>query len=119
MKIKIIEYDYESFEATVKIVLSVGDIICYSYLENIEKINEENIKLVSLYPTNIVLSQQNSYEIEKTNKSFYSYKITGRVTKERFVEIEGIFIDVENRIPKDIVENMYVTFETVRLDLSN
>ena len=61
----------------------------------------------------------NKYVVQKKEK-FWEYKFQAKLInrEEGLVEVNGLFIHIDvYEIPNDIVDGMYICFETSRLDI--
>lgn len=120
MHIKQIEWlDKEGKEAIVEIAKGMKSMICFSCpcLYNLGDVLLEPLKCLDT--RNVILCDTKEYDIKKLEGAF-EYKLKGRVKdkKNGIIDVQGFNIHIdEKQIPNDIVDEMYIEFETTRIDM--
>ncbi len=70
-----------------------------------------------LYKIEFLCRADSSFCIEKTDVSYYSYKIQGKFIGNKMVKIGEINIFVDGYIPADIQIDEFISFYCMRIDL--
>ncbi len=89
---------------------------CYSF--SFEGLNylESKILLFAFGSKNVFLSHTNSYSINKTSESAFSYHICGKKIDDCLVSTNNFIFELDEPIPKDIKTGQMVEFECLRID---
>lgn len=123
--IKILEYDEDAQEAVVEIVPSlyeapqVSQVSLRVFCHPVSfPLSSYKISLFGLLVTNIVCEGALQAP-QKTNYGYFSYHLFARVldVQNRCVQLGDIEIVLDCPIPKDVLEDSYISFDVVRLDL--
>jgi len=116
---KITMISKSSLEAEVIITDGFNELICFSQPCNFS-VNQKLIEPVYCYNNkNVVRSFSEEYDTEKLEEKF-SYKLVGKLTdkKNYLVNIGDLALQLEvGSLPKDILENEYVSFYCQRIDI--
>lgn len=118
MTIRIAEFmDEEQTEAVVEICDNGISLMAYSH-PFMGLPLDGRITLDALLTKNIWLEQE-QYAPIKTDKGFFSYRLTAQVTdaKAQKVQIGDIAIYLDLPLPKDIPNGAFVSFDVMRLDV--
>ena len=125
--INVLQYDDDAQEAIAEIATSLHEleqhpkvllrVFCHP-MSTPEIIGKTS--LFGFLVTNIV-SEKALQTPQKTNCGCFSYRLFARVIDVRNsrVQIGDIEIELDCPIPKDILENSYVSFDVIRLDLKD
>ena len=117
MQLQVIEYlDSESVEAIIQLTDGEISILAYSYPFHSPEI-QNSVRLFSFFTQNIVREQE-FIEPVKTNLGFFSYRLTAKVVNrsECLVQINNINIILDTKIPGEIQNGEYISFDVSRLD---
>lgn len=123
--INMLQYDEDAQEAIAEIVTSLHEleqhpkVLLRAFCHPISSpVISGKISLFGFLVTNIV-SEKALQTPQKTNCGYFSYRLFARVIDVRNsrVQIGDIEIELDCPIPKDILENSYVSFDVARLDV--
>lgn len=117
MEIKeILDYDINAKEADILISDGQNEILCYAY--PFENRNHNNFMLEAFMAKDAIKVEKKRSFIIKSSAGYYAYKLCGRVIdlEQRLISIGEIIIQLEDIIPKDIINNDFIEFSVMRID---
>lgn len=123
--IKVLQYDEEAQEAVAEIVTSLdgatqaAQVSLRVFCNPISlPVITRKISLFGFLVTNII-SENALQTPQKTNCSYFSYRLFARVldARNRCVQLGDIDIVLDCPIPEDISKDSYISFDVMRLDL--
>ena len=116
MKVSIVNYDYDSKEADIRLENDGYSLLTYCPFLSDNKL-PKHISIEAFLPNNF--SRTLDEENIKKNSDYYSYSLIGKVidinNNKAIVSIFGIEISLDN-IPSDIKINDNLYFDVKRLD---
>lgn len=116
---EILWFDDFSLEAEVIITDGHYDLRCFTYPLELKKGDLLNFYIMIFNSKNVVRTYEKEYFVEKLHGPF-DYNLTGELInrKEGIVKIGEIYLEGLDKIPGDIIEGDFVSFECWRLDLN-
>lgn len=114
---EIINLSVEDEEAEVYVSDGEYLIKCYMYPARKVTLNQKVNYICGYMCEDIKRSYEMKYSIRKTS-GHYAYSIIARVMdkKKRTVCVGDLFIELDEAVPEDIMEEEYISFNVTRLD---
>ena len=117
MEFKVLNYNIDSQEADIMFIVDNNSFICYAHpLRDVQNLKKNKLSFFTFMADNICRADS-SFCIEKTDVSYYSYKIQGKFIGNKIVKIGEINIFVDGYIPADIQIDEFISFYCMRIDL--
>lgn len=113
----IVYFSKEDSEAEVSVSDGCYTVNCYAYPCDIVLVNQHVNTIYGFECTNITRLNETKYAIKKLSQH-YAYQLVAKVmdNESGIVRIGDLFINLDNSIPKDIMNGEYIAFSVVRLD---
>lgn len=113
----IIYFSKKDSEAEVSISDGHYTVNCYAYPCGIVLVNQPVSAIYGFECSNIIRVNETIYAIKKLSQH-YAYQFVARVVDNEsgIVRIGDLFINLDNTIPKDIMNAEYISFSVLRLD---
>lgn len=113
---KVIDYDQDAFEADLIVSDGTFDLLCYAQPFDIADIDEP-FELTPLDYSDVMTCEER-YVVEKTNDSYYSHRVQGKLLDfdKGIVAVGSIIIQDVSVIPKDIKAGQFIEFTCSRFD---
>lgn len=114
----ILHFNKEDSEAEVCVSDGMYDIHCYAHPTDVILIGQYIDKIYGFLCTNIKKLDIPNFQIVKLPE-YYSYRISAQLMnkEEGIVRVGEIYINLDEPIPKDIVNGDYIVFSVQRLDI--
>lgn len=113
----ILYFSKEDSEAEVSISDGRYTVNCYAYPCDMVLVNQRVNTIYGFESANITRLNETKYAIKKLSQH-YAYQLVAQVVDNEsgIVRIGDLFINLDNPIPKDIMNGEYIAFSVVRLD---
>lgn len=113
----ILYFSKEDSEAEVSISDGRYTVNCYAYPCDMVLVNQRVNTIYGFECANITRLNETKYAIKKLSQH-YAYQLVAQVmdNESGIVRIGDLFINLDNPIPKDIMNGEYIAFSVVRLD---
>ena len=113
----ILYFNKEDSEAEVSVSDGRYTVNCYAYPCDRVFIKQRINTIYGFECKNIIRLNEAKYVIRKLSQH-YAYQLVAQVVDNEngVVRIGDLFINLDNSIPKDIVNGEYITFSVLRLD---
>lgn len=117
---KILDYDDFSDEADILVTDGVYEIMCYCHPITNPQVNQSIKSISTLAADNIMTEPYEEPAAKKTDESYYSYSLIGKVInrEKRLISIGNLIIKLDGYLPGDIQVGDIVKLSAVRMDAS-
>lgn len=115
---KILDYDDFSDEADIIVTDGIHEIMCYCHPIVNPQINQKVESICAFLADNIMTEFYEELGAKKTDESYYSYCLVGKVInmEKRLISIGELVIKVDGYFPGDINVGDVVKLTAVRMD---